>query len=182
MALLAVVPVSSRSVVSGAPVEVTVQPGGGGPWWLTALIAVIAGVAGYYGPAIVRRTSREALDLGRDTNRLTEDSIANAVVARQETRRSALELDKRWRREESMRMLRWAAEQATSGNQRSAEVAVAVLEALETSEMVQVEDSMLVTAVIDALLAAPEDAYDGAKGRSERGPVPGSSPLTRTDE
>jgi hypothetical protein len=101
------------------------------------------------------------------SNELTSDSIANAVEARLDGRLGALELDKWRRREETMRLLRWAAEQATKGDDEadSWRVGLATLEALGRSELLQAEDQELIDSVLQALYAEPEDEY--AEGEAE---------------
>lgn len=62
-------------------------------------------------------------------------------------RRSAKELDRWRRREETMRMLRWAAEAAASENSTLSGAGLAVLGELVESELLQSEDLSLVATV-----------------------------------
>jgi len=145
------------------PIQVVVEGVGGGldSGW-TLLIALLAALGGYVGAILTRRT-------GKDTNRLTAEGIANAVEARLETRLTALELDKWRRREETMRLLRWAAEQATSseGAQDAWRVGLATLDALGASELLQKEDQALIDAVLTALYVEPEAEYAEAAAEGD---------------
>lgn len=80
------------------------------------------------------------------------------------SRKGATELDVWRRREETMRMLRWASEQASSSDEARARIGVAALEALTTSELMQDADRDLVVAVSASLFQAPlgvvEDSAD----------------------
>jgi hypothetical protein len=71
------------------------------------------------------------------------------------TRKGATELDVWRRREETMRMLRWASEQATSDEDAKARMGVAALAALSDSELLQEPDQALVDAVLDSILEEP---------------------------
>ena len=79
-------------------------------------------------------------------------------------RKGASELDVWRRREETMRMLRWASEQAASGSDAKARIGVAALEALSSSELLQEPDQNLVDAVIDSLIEEPVDEIEEAGG------------------
>ena len=76
------------------------------------------------------------------------------------SRRGARELDVRWRREETMRLLRWAAELAVDSDVGRGGVGLAALDALGRSELVQEEDTSIVLAVLDAVLARAAESYD----------------------
>lgn len=87
------------------------------------------------------------------------------------TRRSARELDVWRRREETMRLLRWAVESATSENQILAYAGLATLEELLDAELLQEADQPMVSAIAEMVLAAtaamaygecPDDVYTGA--------------------
>jgi hypothetical protein len=76
-------------------------------------------------------------------------------------RRGAVELDTWRRREETMRMLRWAAEHAISADPRISDMGVAALEALRfDSELLQPVDYPLVDAVTDAVQGVTLDDAD----------------------
>ena len=75
-------------------------------------------------------------------------------------RKGANELDVWRRREETMRMLRWASEQAASDDEAKSRMGVAALAALSTSELLQQPDQELVDAVIDSLLEEPVEEIE----------------------
>lgn len=82
-------------------------------------------------------------------------------------RKGANELDVWRRREETLRMLRWASEQAASGDAAKARMGVAALEALSTSELLQEPDQDLVDAVIDSLIEEPVEEIEEVHGDVE---------------
>lgn len=79
-------------------------------------------------------------------------AFVGAMVGHVLTRRSSKELDVWRRREETMRMLRWAADRAVAGG-RLSEIGVAALDALGKSELLQSEDQGLVDDVMSAVVA-----------------------------
>ena len=94
-------------------------------------------------------------------------AFAGVVLGHVLLRRGANELDVWRRREETMRMLRWASELAASPHRASARMGVAALAALSTSELLQEPDQNLVDAVIDSLLEQPVGEIDQAGGDVE---------------
>lgn len=85
-------------------------------------------------------------------------AFAGALAGHLIARRSAEDLD-HWRhREETMRMLRWAAELAVAGGP-GAEVGVAALDALTSSELLQPEDRQLIKAIVDVVVDPLVDVY-----------------------
>ncbi len=68
------------------------------------------------------------------------------------TRRSDRELDHWRRREETMRMLRWAGEQLDSQHEGVRRLGLVTLSELVRSELLQPEDAALVTEVFDTAL------------------------------
>ncbi len=68
------------------------------------------------------------------------------------TRRSDRELDHWRRREETMRMLRWAGEQLDSDSPGVQRLGLVTLSELVRSELLQPEDAALVTEVFDTAL------------------------------
>lgn len=88
--------------------------------------------------------------------------LASAVFLRRtgrETRTSAEELDRRGKREETMRTLRWAAERAVSTEDRDSRLGIAALDSLGGSAWLEVEDQALIDAVISSVTAMAADAY-----------------------
>jgi len=75
-------------------------------------------------------------------------------------RRASLELDRWRRREETMRLLRWAVELALDGDERRAGVGIAALDALQESELLQDEELDLVETVAQSLVEETESQYD----------------------
>jgi hypothetical protein len=86
-------------------------------------------------------------------------SFLAVLLGQRLTRRSARQLESWRRREETMRMLRWSAESATSDNAALSSTGVAVLGELTESELLQEEDRDMVRAVarVSARLAYGHD-------------------------
>lgn len=68
------------------------------------------------------------------------------------TRRNATELERRWRREETLRTLRWAADLAADTDTARSDLGVAALVALIDAELVRDEDKEYIRAILDAVL------------------------------
>jgi hypothetical protein len=115
-------------------------PGSGAtPVWLSILLAVLTLGGVLLSAWLLRRTGREA-------------------------RVSAQELDRRDKREETMRTLRWAAELAVSADMSSADMrkgrlGVAALDALGGSAWLEAEDQVLIDAIIETVMKPAADAY-----------------------
>lgn len=118
---------------------------GAAPWWLTVVVAVIA-VGGVLTSAWLARRS-------------ANDTTNNTILTRLDTRTTAVELDKWRRREETMRMIRWASEKATQTNQKLASVGVAALDALGGSDLLQAEDQVFIDKVLEVILTDPVAEY-----------------------
>lgn len=93
-------------------------------------------------------------------------------------RRTARELDVWRRREETMRLLRWATELAVDDDERKAAAGLATLDGLQDSpDLLQTQDLELVAAVTDAVLEVRIAAYDeqtsGARDAEVTYPDPG---------
>lgn len=69
--------------------------------------------------------------------------------------------NRRLQREESLRMLRWAAELAVQGGspavESQADLGVAVLKALGESSLIRPDDQKIVSAALDSAVQAGED-------------------------
>jgi hypothetical protein len=91
-------------------------------------------------------------------------AFAGVLVAQWLTRRTAHESEIRWRREETMRMLRWAAELAADGDPARKKVGVAALDALDDSEMLQRDDQALISAVLEVLVTRRAQEYRAGDG------------------
>lgn len=86
-------------------------------------------------------------------------AFVGVLVGQLITRRGAAELDRRAKREETMRTLRWASECAVSADVGSARLGLAALDALSASPWLQPEDQMFVDAVVEAIVETAESAY-----------------------
>lgn len=82
-------------------------------------------------------------------------TFAGVVIAQRITRRGALELETRSRREEVMRNLRWAAELATSDEESHARLGVAELEALGRSDLLDDHQRLFIDAALEAVVRIP---------------------------
>ena len=76
------------------------------------------------------------------------------------TRRGARELEIRSKREEVMRILRWAAELAVSDDQAHARLGVAQLGALLQSELLDEEEKNFVQAALTAVVRVPVERIE----------------------
>jgi len=94
-------------------------------------------------------------------------AFAGVVLGQYLVRKGGNELDVWRRREETMRMLRWASEQAASSDPTKARMGVAALAALSTSELLQEADQDLVDAVIDSIIEEPVEVIEQAEGDVE---------------
>jgi hypothetical protein len=84
-----------------------------------------------------------------------------------ESRVSAEELDRRGKREETLRTLRWAAERAVAGDDRESRLGVAALGSLGGSPWLEPEDQELIDAVIASVTAHAADAYNALGTKPE---------------
>ncbi|MEJ7772998.1 MAG: hypothetical protein WKF51_13935 [Geodermatophilaceae bacterium] len=91
-------------------------------------------------------------------------AFLGVVVGHALLRRTANELDVWRRREETMRMLRWASEQAASVEPAKARMGIAALDALSGSELLQEPDGIIVDAVLVSLLAEPVEQIEEGAG------------------
>lgn len=91
-------------------------------------------------------------------------AFMGVIIGHLVVRRGASELDVWRRREETMRLLRWASEQAASRDKARARMGVAALAALSSSEMLQEPDQDLVDAVIDALIEESIEQIEQRQG------------------
>jgi hypothetical protein len=89
------------------------------------------------------------------------------IVGQRVTRRGDRELESRSRREEVMRMLRWAAELAVSDEVHKARLGNQELKALLGSNMLNSADRDFIFAALDAALEEPVQAIQQAGGDVE---------------
>jgi hypothetical protein len=131
----------------------TQPPGGATPWWLTLVVGLIALTGAVLSAFLVRRT-------GKESNVIAQlDHLSKRI--------EAMELDKWRRREETMRMLRWASEKAVDKVEKVRYLGIAALTALGVSELLQKEDQAFIDSVIDAILDEPETEYNEAEGSGD---------------
>jgi hypothetical protein len=83
-------------------------------------------------------------------------AFLGVLLAQVLTRKSATELEARSKREETMRILRWAAELAVSPDDRMADLGVAQLVALLTSDLLDDSEKVIVEVALDAVYEDPE--------------------------
>jgi hypothetical protein len=90
-------------------------------------------------------------------------ALVGVLIGARLTRKSDTELDIWRRREETMRMVRWAVEQITSGEETSTHAGVVTLRSLMRSELLQKEDYDLVASLTAAVTIdqVGEAAYAG---------------------
>lgn len=87
-------------------------------------------------------------------------SFLGALAGHWWSRKSARELDTWRRREETMRMVRWAAEQAGSTDHRTANIGYVALTALLGSELLQDEDVAFISAIAEAGVDSAVDVVE----------------------
>jgi len=76
--------------------------------------------------------------------------------------RGAAELERRSKREETMRVLRWAAELAVSEDEAEASLGVAELNALGDSSLLDDDQQLFVDAALNTVVADPADDIEEA--------------------
>jgi hypothetical protein len=87
-------------------------------------------------------------------------AFVGVVVGQTVTRRGARELEFRSKREEVMRVLRWAAELAVSDDQAHSRLGVAELGALLQSELLDEEEKDFVQAALTAVVRVPVEQIE----------------------
>jgi hypothetical protein len=90
-------------------------------------------------------------------------TFAGVLLANFLSRKGAVELEARSRREETMRNLRWAAELAVSDDQGKANLGLAELNALGQSALSDQEQQVFIDAALEAVLLEPEEAIEVAE-------------------
>jgi len=94
-------------------------------------------------------------------------AFLGVLVGQWVARRADKEIGLRWRREETMRTMRWAAEKATDANPRSSDLGMTALIALSGSELLQPEDEAFIDLVVKSLLRTPVEEYREAGTTAE---------------
>jgi hypothetical protein len=87
-------------------------------------------------------------------------AFAGVMLGQAVTRRGATELEFRSKREEVMRILRWAAELAVSDDQAHSRLGVAELGALLQSELLDEEEKDFVQAALTAVVRVPVEQIE----------------------
>jgi hypothetical protein len=87
-------------------------------------------------------------------------AFVGVVIGPAVTRRGARELELRSKREEVMRILRWAAELAVSDDQAHSRLGVAELGALLQSELLDEEEKDFVQAALTAVVRVPVEQIE----------------------
>ena len=121
--------------------------------WVTLVAAVIAAVVGIVSALLQRRTGRETALAAARSARAAEESANAATV-------SAEAADQRAKREEVMRIMRWAAELAISEDEGRAELGVAQLTALYDSPLLDEELLPQVDAALSAVVRASAEKIE----------------------
>jgi hypothetical protein len=88
-------------------------------------------------------------------------AFAGAYLGYRRARAADLALDRWRRREETMRMVRWASDKALDDDESVRPVGVSALEALRRAELLQPEDERLVEEIVEAvaLVSAAGEGY-----------------------
>lgn len=94
-------------------------------------------------------------------------AFLGGLIGQVVTRRGAKELEKRSRREEVMRTLRWAAELAIDSDPRRARLGVDQLTALGDSDLLDESGQLYVDAALDSVLSDPVDMIEEAGDQAE---------------
>jgi hypothetical protein len=86
--------------------------------------------------------------------------LLGVLIGHRVTRVGTKELDDRARREELLRSVRWAAEQAVAENARAGVLGIATLRAMSHLPLLQTpSDQAFIDAVADAVVAEPAEVY-----------------------
>jgi hypothetical protein len=132
--------------------------------WVTLVAAVIAAVVAIIGALLQRRTGRETSLAAERSARAAERSARAAEESAGAATVSAEAADQRAKREEVMRIMRWAAELAISEDEGRAELGVAQLTALYDSPLLDEELLPQVDAALRAVVSASAEAIEEIEG------------------
>jgi hypothetical protein len=99
-------------------------------------------------------------------------AFAGALIGQLVTRRGTDELEARSKREELMRMLRWASELAISDDEPKARLGVAQLRALLDSSLLTVAEINFVRAALTATIRNPVELMEQLGGEARATLVP----------
>jgi hypothetical protein len=98
-----------------------------------------------------------AVGLGTPTSAFIGVLVGNLL-----TRRGAKELERRSKREEVLRSLRWAAELAVSADEGKAQLGLAELQALADSDLLEAGQKLFIDAALEAVVRQPEEELEEA--------------------
>jgi hypothetical protein len=136
---------------------------------LTGWQQVIAGVAtlsipaatGFLGEWLGRRSAREALGQARaDYDALQDRWLQDRADVDRRRAEDERQLNRRWGREQSLDLLDKAVSRALTDDRRTQRIAVAQLQALSRSNLLQSDDADLVRVVLDAVVAGVGGGVD----------------------
>ncbi|HYN29893.1 MAG TPA: hypothetical protein VES95_08500 [Dermatophilaceae bacterium] len=91
-------------------------------------------------------------------------AFLGSVIGQRVARRGDEELERRSRREEVMRNLRWAAELAVRDDPRVADLGVSELRALARTDLLGPCEKVFVQAALDTVVEAPQEAVEERGG------------------
>jgi hypothetical protein len=111
-------------------------------------------------------------------------TFIGVLIAQWIGRRAAKELETRSKREETLRVLRWAAELAVSDDDGKAKLGVSQLNALGDSDLLDDAQQLFVDAALEAVVDEPADEIEEAGEDAEviRLPGPGAPPLPSDED
>lgn len=89
-------------------------------------------------------------------------AFVGVLVSNVLTRRGAKELERRSKREEVLRNLRWAAELAVSDDEGKALLGLAELQALADSDLLEPSQKLFIDAALEAVVREPEEELEEA--------------------
>lgn len=89
-------------------------------------------------------------------------AFAGGLIGQLITRRGAVELETRSKREEAMRILRWAAELGVSSDEATARLGRAQLQTLLDADILDEEERDFVQTALEATLARPVEQIEQA--------------------
>lgn len=94
-------------------------------------------------------------------------ALAGVLIGQLLTRRDAMELEKRSRREQVLRTLEWTAEMAISGDEATSRLGLSQLRALAASNLNDTDVQAFVDAALDAVVKDEADEIEEAAGIDE---------------
>jgi hypothetical protein len=145
-------------VAMGADPTTTVASSGGsggisGGTWLVFAGSLVASAVALISALLVRKSGKASANAAQTSADAARQSADAATASANITDRATDQVEVWRQREESMRMLRWAVDNAVSFNSRVSNAGAITLEALRRNEnLVQVVDTQFFQEVADAVL------------------------------